>query len=229
MSIVSILQELTKGEEWGNKEQFERNYHEGKQVLNDLEISDVSFQYYDNGQSVNIYIHNAITYSLNYTTFYDVKFITSIYSKDGLKKEYPFSYDSEICKELERKRQLLLSNRKEDRQKTVANTAQLKNPGYPSPKFSMNYNYKRVSLVYSTNEKAMEKFGRKLGFSHIKGRSVYIDVPLRSADLAYGSGKMMFVTENGESLCITALSSMWRKNACSVITENSIYVFEMLE
>ena len=135
MSIVSILQELTKGEEWGNKEQFERNYHEGKQVLNDLEISDVSFQYYDNGQSVNIYIHNTITYSLNYTTFYDVKFITSIYSKDGLKKEYPFSYDSEICKELERKRQLLLSNRKEDRQKTVANTSQLKNPGYPSPKF----------------------------------------------------------------------------------------------
>lgn len=103
MSIVSILQELTKGETWGSKEQFERNYYEGKKVLDDLEISDVPFQYYDNGQSVNIYINNTITYSLNYTSFYDVKFITNIYSKNGLVKEYPFSYDSEICKELERK------------------------------------------------------------------------------------------------------------------------------
>lgn len=103
MSIVSMLQELTKGETWGNKEQFERNYYEGVQVLDDLEISDIPFQYYDNGQFVNIYINNTITYSLNYTTFYDVKFITSIYSKNGLVKEYPFSYDSEICKELERK------------------------------------------------------------------------------------------------------------------------------
>ena len=103
MSIVSMLQELTKGETWGNKEHFERNYYEGAQVLNDLEISDVPFQYYDNGQSVNIYINNTNTYSLNYTTFYDVKFITSIYSKNRLVKEYPFSYDSEICKELERK------------------------------------------------------------------------------------------------------------------------------
>ena len=103
MSIVSMLQELTKGETWGNKEHFERNYYEGKKVLDDLEISDVHFQYYDNGQSVNIYINNTITYSLNYTSFYDVKFITSIYSKNGLVKEYPFSYDSEICKELERK------------------------------------------------------------------------------------------------------------------------------
>ena len=103
MSIVSILQELTKGETWGNKEQFERNYYEGKKDLDDMEISDVPFQYYDNGQSVNIYIHNTIIYSLNYTSFYDVKFITSIYSKNGLVKEYPFSYDSEICKELERK------------------------------------------------------------------------------------------------------------------------------
>ena len=103
MSIVSILQELTKGETWGNNEQFERNYYEGAQVINDLEISDVPFQYYDNGQSVDIYINNTITYSLNYKTFYDVKFITSIYSKNGLVKEYPFSYDSETCKELERK------------------------------------------------------------------------------------------------------------------------------
>lgn len=103
MSIVSMLQELTKGETWGNKEQFERNYYEGKKVLDDLEISDAPFHYYDNGQSVNIYINNTITYSLNYTSFYDVKFITSIYSKNGLVKKYPFSYDSEICKELERK------------------------------------------------------------------------------------------------------------------------------
>ena len=103
MSIVSMLQELTKGETWGNKEQFERNYYEGKKVLDDLEISDVHFQYYDNGQSVNIYINNTITYSLNYTSFYDVKFITSIYSRNGLVKEYPFSYDYEICKEVERK------------------------------------------------------------------------------------------------------------------------------
>lgn len=103
MSIISILQEFTKGEAWGNKEQFESNYHEGKKILDDLEISDVPFKYYDNGQSVNIYINNTITYSLNYTTFYDVKFVTSIYSKNGLVKEYPFSYDSEICRELERK------------------------------------------------------------------------------------------------------------------------------
>lgn len=55
MSIVSMLQELTRGETWGNKEQFERNYYEGKKVLDDLEMSDdVPFQYYDNGQSVNI-------------------------------------------------------------------------------------------------------------------------------------------------------------------------------
>lgn len=78
--------------------------YEGKKVLDDLEMSDdVPFQYYDNGQSVNIYINKTITYCLNYKTFYDVKFITSIYSKNGLVKEYPFSYDSEICKELERK------------------------------------------------------------------------------------------------------------------------------
>ena len=47
MSIVSMLQELTKGETWGNKEQFEINYYDGAQVLDDLEISDVPFQYYD--------------------------------------------------------------------------------------------------------------------------------------------------------------------------------------
>lgn len=40
MSIVSMLQELTRGETWGNKEQFERNYYEGKKVLDDLEMSD---------------------------------------------------------------------------------------------------------------------------------------------------------------------------------------------
>ena len=79
MSIVSMLQELTRGETWGNKEQFERNYYEGKKVLDDLEMSDdVPFQYYDNGQSVNIYINKTITYCLNYKTFYDVKFISSI-------------------------------------------------------------------------------------------------------------------------------------------------------
>lgn len=93
----------------------------------------------------------------------------------------------------------------------------------------MYYNYKKVTLVYSTNKSAMEKFGRKLGFSHEKNQFVPIDTPLMSADLAYGTGRMMFTTENGESLCISAISSAWRKNACSVITENSIYVFEVLD
>lgn len=50
-----------------------------------------------------------------------------------------------------------------------------------------------------------------------------------SADLAYGTGQMMFTTENGKSLCISAISSTWRKDACSVITENNIYVFEVLD
>ena len=67
MSIVSMLQELTRGETWGNKEQFERNYYEGKKVLDDLEMSDdVPFQYYDNGQSVNIYITDDVNLEITF-------------------------------------------------------------------------------------------------------------------------------------------------------------------
>ena len=93
----------------------------------------------------------------------------------------------------------------------------------------MYYNFKKVTLIYSTNKEIMKKIGRKLGFSLEKNQFVPIDTPLMSADLAYGTGQMMFTTENGKSLCISAISSTWRKDACSVITENNIYVFEVLD
>ena len=65
----------------------------------------------------------------------------------------------------------------------------------------MYYNFKKVTLIYSTNKEIMEKIGRKLGFSHEKNQFVPIDTPLMSTDLAYGTGQMMFTTENGKSLC----------------------------
>lgn len=41
----------------------------------------------------------------------------------------------------------------------------------------MYYNFKKVTLIYSTNKEIMEKIGRKLGFSHEKNQFVPIDTP----------------------------------------------------
>lgn len=42
----------------------------------------------------------------------------------------------------------------------------------------MYYNFKKVTLIYSTNKEIMEKIGRKLGFSHEKNQFVPIVIPL---------------------------------------------------
>lgn len=92
--IIEMLSQLTKGEIYGNKEHFENIYYCALGIIQDLSLDKISFTFYDNGQEVLIYTENKIAYSCNCTEYCNVKFITSIYNKDGLYREYELDYNS---------------------------------------------------------------------------------------------------------------------------------------
>ena len=101
--MINMLLALTEGETSGNYNAFiNSNYWAGLGVLQDLWIDNHDFKeseitFYDNGQELLIY-SNLGTYSCNYTEYCNIKFVTSVYSKDGLVLEYPFNYESETSK-----------------------------------------------------------------------------------------------------------------------------------
>ena len=101
--MINMLLELTKGETSGNYNAFiNSNYWAGLGILQDLWIDNHDFKeseitFYDNGQELLIY-SNLDTYSCNYIEYCNIKFITSVYSKDGLVLEYPFDYESDTSR-----------------------------------------------------------------------------------------------------------------------------------
>ena len=101
--MINMLLALTKGETSGNYNAFiNSNYWAGLGVLQDLWIDNHDFKeseitFYDNGQELLIY-SNLGTYSCNYTEYCNIKFVTSVYSKDGLVLEYPFDYESDTSR-----------------------------------------------------------------------------------------------------------------------------------
>ena len=97
--MINMLLALTEGETSGNYNAFiNSNYWAGLGILQDLWINNHALQYeemkfFDNGQELLLYT-NLGTYACNYTNYCDMKFITSVYSKDGLVLEYDFfNYD----------------------------------------------------------------------------------------------------------------------------------------
>ena len=101
--MINMLLALTEGETSGNYNAFiNSNYWAGLGVLQDLWIDNHDFKeseitFYDNGQELLIY-SNLGTYSCNYTEYCNIKFVTSVYSKDGLVLEYPFDYESDTSR-----------------------------------------------------------------------------------------------------------------------------------
>ena len=101
--MLNMLYELIKGKTWGNYETFiHSNYWCGQGVLQDLwmynhNLKEKEIAFYDNGQEVSIYT-NLGSFACNYKIYCDMKFITSIYNKDGLIREYGFDYESSVNK-----------------------------------------------------------------------------------------------------------------------------------
>ena len=101
--MINMLLALTEGETSGNYNSFiNSNYWAGLGVLQDLWIDNHDFKeseitFYDNGQELLIY-SNLGTYSCNYTEYCNIKFVTSVYCKDGLVLEYPFDYESDTSR-----------------------------------------------------------------------------------------------------------------------------------
>ena len=101
--MINMLLALTEGETSGNYNAFiNSNYWAGLGVLQDLWIDNHDFKeseitFYDNGQELLIY-SNLGTYSCNYTEYCNIKFVTSVYSKDGIVLEYPFDYESDTSR-----------------------------------------------------------------------------------------------------------------------------------
>ena len=93
--MLNMLLALTEGETSGNYNAFiNSNYWCGLGVLQDLWIDNHDFKeseitFYDNGQELLIY-SNLGTFACNYTTYCNMNFITSVYGKNGLVKEYDF-------------------------------------------------------------------------------------------------------------------------------------------
>ena len=93
--MINMLLALTEGETSGNYNTFiNSNYWAGLGILQDLWIDNHDFKeseitFYDNGQELLIY-SNLGTFACNYTWYCNMKFITSIYGKNGLVKEYDF-------------------------------------------------------------------------------------------------------------------------------------------
>ena len=97
--MINTLLALTSGETSGNYNTFiNSNYWAGLGVLQDLWIDNHNFKeseitFYDNGQELLIY-SNLGTFACNYKNYCNMKFITSVYGKNGLVKEYDFfDYD----------------------------------------------------------------------------------------------------------------------------------------
>lgn len=101
--MINMLLALTKGETSGNYNTFiHSNYYCAMGILQDLWINNHALQeeettFFDNGQELLLYT-NLGTYSCNYTEYCNIKFVTSVYSKDGLILEYPFDYESDASK-----------------------------------------------------------------------------------------------------------------------------------
>ena len=101
--MINMLLELTKGETSGNYNTFiNSNYWAGLGILQDLWIDNHALQeeeitFFDNGQELLLYT-NLGTYACNYTEYCNIKFITSVYGKEGLVLEYPFDYESETSR-----------------------------------------------------------------------------------------------------------------------------------
>lgn len=99
--MLNTLLALTEGQTSGNHEAFTHgNYWHSKGILQDLYLHDQDLKeeditFYDNGQELLLYT-NVGTYACNYTEYCGVKFVTSIWNKDGLVLEYDFDYDSPI-------------------------------------------------------------------------------------------------------------------------------------
>lgn len=99
--MITTLLALTEGETSGNYNTFiYSNYWCGLGVLQDLwmrnhDLEETKITFYDNGQELLLYT-NLGTYACNYTTYCDIKFITSVYGKDGLILEYDFDYDNPV-------------------------------------------------------------------------------------------------------------------------------------
>ena len=97
--MINMLLALTEGETSGNYNAFiHSNYYCAMGILQDLWIDNHDFKeseitFYDNGQELLIY-SNLGTFACNYKTYCNMKFITSVYGKNGLVKEYDFfDYD----------------------------------------------------------------------------------------------------------------------------------------
>ena len=101
--MINMLLALTKGETSGNYNAFiNSNYYCAMGILQDLWINNHALQeeettFFDNGQELLLYT-NLGTYSCNYTEYCNIKFVTSVYSKDGLVLEYPFDYESDTSR-----------------------------------------------------------------------------------------------------------------------------------
>ena len=101
--MINTLLVLKSGETSGNYNAFiNSNYWAGLGVLQDLWIDNHDFKeseitFYDNGQELLIY-SNLGTYSCNYTEYCNIKFVTSVYSKNGIVLEYPFDYESDTSR-----------------------------------------------------------------------------------------------------------------------------------
>lgn len=101
--MLNMLYELTKGKTSGNYEVFiNSNYCSGLGVLQDLwiknqDLEEKEIKFYDNGHELLIYT-NLGTYACNYKEYCNIKFITSVYGKEGLVLEYDFDYESQTSK-----------------------------------------------------------------------------------------------------------------------------------
>lgn len=101
--MINTLLALTKGETSGNYNAFTHsNYYCAMGILQDLWINNHALQeeettFFDNGQELLLYT-NLGTYSCNYTEYCNIKFITSVYSNNGLVLEYPFDYESDTSR-----------------------------------------------------------------------------------------------------------------------------------
>ena len=65
--------------------------------INNHALHEEEITFFDNGQELLLYT-NLGTYACNYTEYCNIKFITSVYNKDGLVLEYPFDYESDTSR-----------------------------------------------------------------------------------------------------------------------------------
>lgn len=101
--MLNTLLALTTGETSGNYETFiNSKYYCVIGILQDLwinnhDLNEKEITFFDNGQELLLYT-NLGTYACNYTEYCNVKFVTSVYNRDGLVLEYPFDYESDTSR-----------------------------------------------------------------------------------------------------------------------------------